>query len=229
MANGTRGDQSGALAIGVAGSHSHSAGSDLDPLIGDGHVLLNNHSTGHIGSSGRGQGHADNQIVGAILGESSGSQRASSSHSGRLINDLDEHGADRAVSQLEPDLIVCIVSDGSSSAQSQLAIGIDVVDLAVIGVSIVGTIQTDNAVLLLDSANSSLDVRAVMNNGYRTNGSVERGEVIVTSDNTLAVVSNTGDQSPIRPPYSGSRSDPLCEGFLFAVILKRSLQDSLLL
>ena len=97
-ANGTRVNQSSALATGVAGGHSHSAGSDLDPLIGHGHVLLNNHSTGHSRSSGRGQGYADNQIAGAILDKSNAVQNASAgSDSLGDINGLNIQIGDQAV------------------------------------------------------------------------------------------------------------------------------------
>ena len=118
-----------------------------------------------------------------------------------LVNDLDEHSAQQAIGELEPNLIVGILADGGRSGSDQSAVSADVVDLAAIIEGIELAADLHNGVGGSLSANRGEEVGAV-NLGSRI-VDIHVGDIAVAGGNALAVVRNTGQDAVVRDSEVG--------------------------
>jgi len=112
-----------------------------------------------------------------------------------LVNDLDEHSAQQAIGELEPNLIVGILADGGRSGSDQSAVGADVVDLAVIIEGIELGVDLHNGVGGSLSANRGEELVAVLLGSRSVD--IHVGDIAVAGGNALAVVRNTGQDAVV--------------------------------
>ena len=159
------------------------------------------HSAGVSNRSGVRVRVPQSDLAGSILDQLDSNSTIAGIDSRGLVNNLDEHSAQQAIGELEPNLIVGILADGGRSGSDQSAVSADVVDLAAIIEGIELAADLHNGVGGSLSANRGEEVGAV-NLGSRI-VDIHVGDIAVAGGNALAVVRNTGQDAVVRDSEVG--------------------------
>ena len=158
------------------------------------------HSAGVSNRSGVRVRVPQSDLAGSILDQLDSNSTIAGIDSRGLVNNLDEHSAQQAIGELEPNLIVGILADGGRSGSDQSAVGADVVDLAVIIEGIELGADLHNGVGGSLSANRGEEVCSGMSNRIVD---IHAGDFAVAGGNALAVVRNTGQDAVVRDSEVG--------------------------